>query len=48
MAGTVQSRDGQAYVLEFATAGGSHRLHYPKVGQGQRALRLGETVTLIL
>ena len=26
VAGTVQSRDGAAYVLEFATAGGSHRL----------------------
>ena len=25
--GTVQSRDGTAYVLEFTTAGGSHRLH---------------------
>ena len=24
--GTVQSRDGTAYVLEFTTAGGSHRL----------------------
>ena len=28
--GTVQSRDGTAYVLEFTTAGGSHRLQYPK------------------
>ena len=28
--GTVQSRDGGAYVLAFTTAGGSHRLHYPK------------------
>ena len=26
--GTVQSRDGTAYVLEFTTAGGSHRLQY--------------------
>ena len=27
--GTVQSRDGTAYVLEFTTAGGSHRLQCP-------------------
>ena len=30
VSGTVQSRDGAAYVLEFTTAGGSHRLQYPK------------------
>ena len=30
VAGTVQSRDGEAYLLEFTTAGGTHRLHYPK------------------
>lgn len=39
--GTVQSRDGTAYVLEFTTAGGSHRLQYPKpsaarICRGQR------------
>ena len=27
VAGTVQSRDGTAYLLEFETEGGSHRLH---------------------
>ena len=32
--GTVQSRDGGAYVLAFTTAGGSHRLHYPKPAHG--------------
>ena len=31
VAGTVQSRDGTAYLLEFETEGGSHRLHYPKI-----------------
>ena len=29
VAGTVQSRDGAAYLLEFETEGGSYRLHYP-------------------
>ena len=33
--GTVQSRDGTAYVLEFTTAGGSHRLQYPKPAKGK-------------
>ena len=33
--GTVRSRDGGAYVLAFTTAGGSHRLHYPKPARGQ-------------
>ena len=40
VAGTVQSRDGTAYLLEFETEGGSHRLHYPK------GFASGETVTL--
>lgn len=33
--GTVKSRDGGAYVLAFTTAGGSHRLHYPKPARGK-------------
>ena len=45
VAGTVQSRDGAAYVLEFETAGGSHRLHYPKAAKG-KGFAEGETVTL--
>ena len=40
-----QGRDGQAYVLEFETAGGSHRLHYPKAAKG-KGFADGETVTL--
>ena len=43
--GTVQSRDGAAYVLEFATASGSHRLQYPKTAKG-RAFAEGSVVTL--
>lgn len=43
--GIVQSRDGAAYVLEFETAGGSHRLHYPKAAKG-KGFAEGETVTL--
>ena len=43
--GTAQGRDGQAYVLEFETAGGSHRLHYPKAAKG-KGFAAGETVTL--
>ena len=35
VAGTAQGRDGQAYVLEFETEGGSHRLHYPKAAKGK-------------
>ena len=35
VSGTVQSRDGAAYVLEFTTAGGSHRLQYPKPAKGK-------------
>ena len=45
VAGTVQSRDGAAYVLEFSTEGGSHRLHYPKAAKG-KGYAQGETVTL--
>ena len=40
-----QSRHGAAYVLEFETAGGSHRLHYPKAAKG-KGFAEGETVTL--
>lgn len=43
--GTVQSRDGGAYVLAFTTAGGSHRLHYPKPARG-KSFAVGDTVTL--
>ena len=45
VAGTVQGRDGQAYVLEFETAGGSHRLHYPKAAKGN-GFDTGADVTL--
>lgn len=45
VAGTVQSREGAAYVLEFATAGGSHRLQYPKPAKG-KAFAEGSVVTL--
>ena len=45
VAGTVQSRDGEAYLLEFTTAGGTHRLHYPKSAKG-RELAQGTVVTL--
>ncbi len=45
VSGTVQSRDGTAYVLEFTTAGGSHRLQYPKPAKG-RPLAQGSVVTL--
>ena len=45
VAGTVQSRDGAAYLLEFETEGGSHRLHYPKAAKG-KGFASGETVTL--
>ena len=41
----MQSRDGGAYVLAFTTAGGSHRLHYPKPARG-KSLAVGDTVTL--
>lgn len=45
VAGTVQSRDGTAYLLEFETEGGSHRLHYPKAAKS-KGFASGETVTL--
>ena len=45
VSGTVQSRDGAAYVLEFSTAGGSHRLQYPKPARG-KSFATGSTVTL--
>ena len=45
VAGTAQGRDGTAYVLEFETAGGSHRLHYPKAAKG-KGFEVGESVTL--
>ena len=45
VAGTVQSRDGEAYLLEFSTAGGIHHLHYPKSAKG-RELAQGAVVTL--
>ena len=45
VSGTVQSRDGAAYVLEFTTAGGSHRLQYPKPSRG-KCFAEGSTVTL--
>ena len=40
-----RSRDGGAYVLAFTTAGGSHRLHYPKPARG-KSFAVGDTVTL--
>ena len=43
--GTVQSRDGSAYVLEFTTAGGSHRLQYPKPAKS-KVFTEGSVVTL--
>ena len=45
VSGTVQSRDGAAYVLEFTTAGGSHRLQYPKPAK-DKSFAVGDTVTL--
>ena len=45
VSGTVQSRDGEAYLLEFSTAGGIHHLHYPKSAKG-RELAQGAVVTL--
>lgn len=45
VAGTVQSRDGMAYVLEFTTAGGSHRLQYPKPARS-KGFAEGSVVTL--
>ena len=45
VAGTAQGRDGTAYVLEFTTAGGSHRLQYPKPAKG-KPFAEGSVVTL--
>jgi len=45
VSGTVQNRDGAAYVLEFITAGGSHRLQYPKPAKG-KPFAEGSVVTL--
>ena len=47
VAGTVQSRDGEAYLLEFSTAGGIHHLHYPKPAKG-RELAQGPPVSMEL
>ena len=46
VAGVVQGREGDAYVLEFETAGGSHKLHYPKTPKG-KGFAVGSTVTLL-
>ena len=43
--GTVQSRNGGAYVLAFTTAGGSHRLQYPKPSRSKDFAE-GSVVTL--
>ena len=40
--GIVQSRDGAAYVLAFATAGGSHRLQYPKPAKAKAFAAVGQ------
>lgn len=45
VAGTIQSRDGIAYVLEFSTAGGKHRLNYPCPSKS-KGFAVGSTVTL--
>lgn len=45
VAGEVQGKDGAAYVLEFATAGGTHRLQYSKPSRG-KALAQNSEVTL--
>ncbi len=44
--GVVQGREGDAYVLEFETAGGSHKLHYPKTPKG-KGFAIGSTVNLL-
>lgn len=43
--GMVQSKEGEAYLMQFDTAGGTHRLHYPKASRG-KTLAAGSTVTL--
>ena len=40
-----QKVSARVAVLEFETAGGSHRLHYPKAAKG-KGFAEGETVTL--
>lgn len=45
VAGTVQSRDGTSYILEFTTAGGRHRLQYPCPAKS-KGFAVGSTVTL--
>ena len=45
VSGTVQSRDGGAYVLAFTTAGGSHRPDSQKPARA-RSVAVGDTVTL--
>lgn len=45
VAGTIQSREGVAYVLEFVTAGGSHRLNYPCPAKSN-GFAIGSVVTL--
>ncbi len=44
--GVVQGREGDAYVLEFETAGGNHKLHYPKPPKG-KGFEVGSTVNLL-
>ena len=48
VAGTVQSRDGEAYLLEFTTAGGTHRLHYPKSAKGRELAQGGLSSLFII
>lgn len=43
--GTVESRDGSAYVLEFQANGSTHRLNYPRPRKGE-PLKPGSEVTL--
>lgn len=45
VAGTAQNRQGSAYVLEFETAGSTHRLQYPRPNKGE-PLKPGSQVTL--
>lgn len=43
--GTVESRNGSAYVLEFKMHGGTHKLHYPRPRKGE-PLKVGSEVAL--
>lgn len=43
--GVVESRDGSAYVLEFCSNGGTHKLHYPRPRKGE-PLKVGSQVAL--